>query len=87
MTRTTILLDDHLLLEVRSLANRKGTTTTEVIKDALIEYIQKQPARGLPSFTGIGKSKGKGTGRLSEKIEESLPGKINPYEGSRGRHR
>jgi hypothetical protein len=87
MARTTILLDDHLLLEVRSLATQKGTTATEIIKEALTEYVRKQPVRGLPSFTGIGKSKGKGAGRISEKVEESLRGKINPYEGSRGRHR
>ncbi len=87
MARTTILLDDNLLLEVRSIASRKGTTTTDVIKEALTEYVRKQPAQGLPSFTGIGRSKGKGAGRISENIDESLRRKIDPYEGARGRHR
>jgi hypothetical protein len=87
MARTTILLDDHLLVELRSIASKKGTTTTQVIKEALTEYLGKQPVQGLPSFTGIGKSKGKGKGRISERIEHSLKGKVDPYEGARGRHR
>lgn len=81
MARTTILLDDVLLLEMKSIAQRKGTTVTAVIKEAVSEYVQKQPPRGLPSFTGKYASKGKGAGRIAENIEKILREKARKREG------
>ncbi len=85
--RTTILLEDTVMLEVKALASKKGTTATQIIKEALTEYLRKQPPGGLPSFTGVGKSKGTGAGKISEKLEGTLGATIDPHEGSGGRRR
>lgn len=78
MARTTILLDDDLLLEVKQLARTNGTTATEVIRKALKTYIRRQRQARIPSFTGVGKS---GRHSISERAEEMLRRKINRREG------
>ncbi len=85
--RTTILLEDTLMLEVKSLASKKGTTATQIIREALMEYLRKQPPGGLPSFAGVGRSKGTGAGKISETLEEALGTTVDPHEGSGGRRR
>ncbi|PYS04227.1 MAG: DNA-binding protein [Acidobacteria bacterium] len=67
MKRTTILLDDELLLEVKHMAQLKGMTATNVIKEAVRAYVGEKPNRSLPSFTGIGKA-GRRLAENSEKI-------------------
>jgi metal-responsive CopG/Arc/MetJ family transcriptional regulator len=67
MKRTTILLDDDLLLEVKHMAQLKGTTATNVIKEAVKAYVNAKPHGNLPSFTGIGKA-GRRLAENSEKI-------------------
>jgi len=68
MKRTTILLDDELLLEVKHMAQLKGTTATDVIKEAVRAYIGRKPQGNLPPFTAVGK----GGKRLSENSEKIL---------------
>jgi len=58
--RTTIRLDDDLLLEIKQLAARSDRTLTSVIEDALREMLARQrkakkrtPVR-LPTVTGGG---------------------------------
>jgi hypothetical protein len=41
--RTTIRLDDQLLVEVKKLAMQTGRTLTAVIEDALREMLARQP--------------------------------------------
>lgn len=82
MRRTTLLLNDDVLLEVRRLAQTRGTTLTDVVDRALRAYIDAQPATGLPSFTAAGRSKGssgRGLGRNAKKVARRA---VDPYEGS-----
>jgi metal-responsive CopG/Arc/MetJ family transcriptional regulator len=78
MTRTTILLDHDLLLEIKQLARSSGTTATDVIRDALKSYLEKNRAKRKLSFTGVGKSGRASIARDSEKI---LKRKVNRREG------
>ena len=58
--RTTVRLDDDLLLEAKSLAARTGRTLTAVIEDGLREALarhrprQERPRVSLPTFKGKG---------------------------------
>ncbi len=58
--RTTVRLDDHLLMEAKQLAARTGRTLTAVIEDALRQTLnrgQKRPGSRrvkLPTFPGRG---------------------------------
>jgi metal-responsive CopG/Arc/MetJ family transcriptional regulator len=68
VTRTTILLDHDLLLEVKQLARASGTSATSVIREALKSYLDKnRPSRKL-SITGAGKSGRRSVSRDAEKI-------------------
>ncbi len=56
MKRTTVFVDDSLLLEAQHLAKQRDTTFTEILQEALRAYVQaNRPARRI-SFIGIGRS-------------------------------
>jgi hypothetical protein len=78
MTRTTILLDHDVLLEVKQLARANRTTATNVIREALESYLEKNRSRRKLSFTGAGKSGSRSVSRDAEKI---LKSKANRREG------
>lgn len=78
MARTTILLDDDLLLEVKQLARANGITATEVIREALKAYIERQQRTRTLSFTGVGKS---GRRSISKQAEAILRRKADRREG------
>lgn len=78
MGRTTILLDDDLLLEVKQLARAQGTTTTEVIRAALHAHLQQHGRSRRPSFTSVGRS---GRRSISAKAEDILRQKAKRHEG------
>ena len=82
MARTTILLQDDLLLEVKRLAHAKGTTVTAVIHNALRDYVGAQPQAGLPSFTAVSRTKGPETKNLSRQAKKLARRAVDPYEGS-----
>ena len=82
MARTTILIQDDLLLEVKRVAQSKGLTITDVIKNALQAYCEAQPRTGVPSFAGIGQSKGQGSGKLGKNAKSLVRGRVDPFEGS-----
>ena len=63
MARTTILLDDELLLEVRQLARAKRTTATEIIHEALTSYVEGNKGASVPSFAASGRSGKKSVAR------------------------
>jgi hypothetical protein len=85
MARTTILIDDQLLLDVRRIAQTKGTTLTEIITEALTAYVGSQPSGALPSFAGVSArgsaraSRVRGSARDAEKVARQA---VDPYEGS-----
>ena len=68
MKRTTILLDDDLLLEIKRVARTSGTTATDVIREALKSYVEKNRSKPKLSFTGVGKSGRSSIAKHSEKI-------------------
>jgi hypothetical protein len=78
MARTTILLEEGLLLEVKQLARSQGTTTTEIIRAALKAYIGRRQRARVPSFTGVGRS---GRRSISKNAEAILRQKVESQEG------
>jgi hypothetical protein len=56
MARTTIILDDNVLLDVKQLARVRRTTATQIIHEALTAYVKLQPDSPLPSFVGSARS-------------------------------
>lgn len=57
MKRTTLLLDDHLLLEAQHLAQQRGTTFTALVDEALRDYLHRQRTPRRFSVIGLGCSK------------------------------
>lgn len=78
MARTTVLLDDDLLLEIKQLARANGTTVTEVIREALQAYLGQRRRTPTLSFTGMGKS---GRRSISKQAEAILRRKVDSREG------
>jgi len=68
MTRTTIALDHDLLLEIKQLARTRGTTATDVIREALKSYLGKNRSKRKLSFTSVGQSGRSSIAKNSEKI-------------------
>jgi|DewCreStandDraft_5_1066085.scaffolds.fasta_scaffold87306_2 predicted transcriptional regulator len=71
MKRTTIVVSEKLLIEAQHLAKTLNKTTSELIREALQEYIQnhKLKKRRQLSFIGVGRS---GRGDIAERSEELL---------------
>lgn len=69
MARTTIVIDDSVLLEIKGIARAQKRTLKEVVSEALEQYAGRQ---SLPSFTAIGASRGRrGIARDAEEILRS----------------
>ena len=70
MRRTTIFADDHLLNEIKDLANQEKRSVAELIRDALDQYLRAKRKSGKSfSFIGIGES---GRDDVAERHEELL---------------
>ncbi len=82
MARTTILLPDELLHEVKRVAETQGITMTEVIRTALRSHIDAQPAPRLPSFTAAGGSPHARPRKTSERAGSIAQKTVDPHEGS-----
>ena len=78
MARTTILLDDDLLLEVKQMARARGLTVTEVVREALEASLKRQSRPPVLSFTGVGRS---GRRSISKDAEKALRRKVDRREG------
>jgi Ribbon-helix-helix protein, copG family len=78
MARTTILLDDDLLLEVKQMARARGITVTEVVREALEASLKRQSRTPVLSFTGVGRS---GRRSISKDAEKALRRKVDRREG------
>lgn len=71
MKRTTIIADEGLLLEIKQLAEEQEHSVSDVIQEALREYVKsrRRARRGRISFAGAGHS---GHADVSETAEEIL---------------
>ena len=69
MKRTTIVADESLFLELKHRAKREGRTVSEVIHEALEDYLRRGEKKKILSFVGAGRS---GRSDISEKSEEIL---------------
>ncbi|MBI4321740.1 MAG: CopG family transcriptional regulator [Chloroflexi bacterium] len=80
MKRTTILADESTLLEIKQLAEEQEQSVSDVIREALSEYVatRRKPERGHISFIGAGRS---GRTDISERAEEILQDAVKPHEG------
>ena len=79
MKRTTILADEKLIIGLKDLAQRRGTTVAGLVRDVLEEYVAKHRPRGqIPSFAGIGDS---GRRDVSGRVDEMLAEEIDRAEG------
>ena len=78
MKRTTILADEQLLVEVKYVAARDGKTVTQVIHEALAEYLVAHSRPRQLSIAGIGHSE---AGEVSERVDEILRAEVDPVAG------
>ncbi|MCL5962312.1 MAG: ribbon-helix-helix protein, CopG family [Chloroflexi bacterium] len=79
MKRTTIVADEGLLLEIRQLAEDQNHSVSDVIQEALREYLKNRRAkRGKISFIAVGNS---GRSDVSERAEEILQADANREKG------
>lgn len=73
MKRMTVVADEDLLLQMRHLAQRRGTTFTSVLEDAMRAYLAvQQPRSSIEPLFGIVSSKkpiDHGDGRDEEALE------------------
>jgi hypothetical protein len=76
--RTTILADEELLLEAKHLAAREGKSLTDVIREALTEYVATHRGHRRLSFIGLGES---GNPQLAHQTEEILAAEVDPVQG------
>ena len=83
MTRTTILIQDELLLEVKRVARTRGVTVTELIKNALKAYIESEPRPGLPSFTAALRREAPRNRVVTGQARTIAGNAVDPHEGSR----
>lgn len=79
MKRTTILADEALLVEARSLAAREGKTFTDVVREALAEYVASHQRPRKLSIIGIGMSEVPFTS--AEEMDEHLRDGLDRIEG------
>ena len=61
MKRTTIMVEENILYEIKQLAQRENSSMAEVIREALASYVtekyqQQPPANPLLSLVGLGES-------------------------------
>ena len=69
MKRTTIFLESSLQEEIKLIAKSKGKKVSEIIREALNEYVAKHRQKRKYPFIGLGKSNRKD---ISENYEEEL---------------
>jgi predicted transcriptional regulator len=79
--RTTVLLDDALLIEAQALAEQRSMTFTSLISEAIRAYIQANRMPRQISCIGIGRSD-RPRGTLRDGGDEAeLRAGIDPVEG------
>ena len=56
MKRTTVFVDDDLLVDAQHLAKQRHTTFTDIVQQALRAYVQAQRTPPRLSFIGMGQT-------------------------------
>ena len=84
MKRTTIMADEDTLLELKAIARRENKSTSQVIREALAEYVvthrtDRRYKNPLLALVGLGESDGETD--VSERAEEILAAEIDPIRG------
>ena len=71
MKRTTIFLDEALLARLRRYADREGTSSAAVVREAIAAYLEAQPSErsSVPKLAGQFES---GQRDTSESVDELL---------------
>ena len=69
MKRTTLFIEEELEEEIKRIARIKGKRTSEVVREALRDYVKRHTSKKTMSFVGIGESERED---LSETHEEKL---------------
>lgn len=81
MKRTTVLLDDALLIEAQALAEQRSMTFTSLIGEAIRAYIQANRMPRRLSCIGIGRSDRSRDTLRDGRDEDELRAGIDPVEG------
>jgi len=69
MKRTTVLVDDDLLRQLREIAKRENLSVSEVTRKALHDYVRRRrPRRSRLSLVGVGRSGRKDVAERSEEL-------------------
>ena len=68
MARTTVILDDNVLLDIKHLAQARRTTATHIIHEALTAYVERESGSKLPAFAASGRSGKRSVARNSEAL-------------------
>jgi len=89
MKRTTIMADEDTLLELKAIAHQQGKSTSQVVREALAEYVvtrrtERHYKNPLLALVGLGESDGETN--VSERAEEILAAEIDPIRGWSYRH-
>jgi hypothetical protein len=71
--RTTVTLPRELARRLRVEAERSQRSLSEVVREAVIAYLDRQGAQPLPSFSGVGAS---GRNDVSERAEELIRARL-----------
>jgi metal-responsive CopG/Arc/MetJ family transcriptional regulator len=85
MKRTTIMIEEELLFDLKQLAQQQGKSTSNVIREALAAYVVEQheeapPENPLLALAGIGYSE-EMIDLSNGKDEEILRNDIHPIYG------
>ena len=85
MKRTTILAEEELLLDTKYLAKQLGKSFTDVVREALTEYLAAhRPQERILSIEGIGWGGGpdhEDERGLAERLDDILRNQVDPGEG------
>lgn len=80
MKRTTVVVDDDLLREMQHLAQRRGTTFTAVLQDAMRAYLDTQRLSTIEALAGVVTSD-KPVDYSDGRDEEELAAGVHPIYG------
>jgi metal-responsive CopG/Arc/MetJ family transcriptional regulator len=85
MKRTTIMIDEEVLYDLKQIAQQQGKSTSSVIREALSAYVVKQheeapPENPLLSIIALGSSEEE-IDLSNGKDEEILRNEIHPIYG------
>lgn len=85
MKRTTIMIEEEVLYDLKQIAQQQGTSTSNIIREALAAYITEQheetpPENPLLALAGIGYSE-EMIDLSNGKDEEILRADIHPIYG------